>query len=115
MTDSMIHQYFLDRNKLLNSSKEETDINEFIRKNDLLINFLCQYIDVEKSFDVGFKTDNKSLEKIVSTFRIDATFNKTKSRNWLLVALRMVIIEGWTFNGIHFKKENRLLIKTNIK
>ena len=101
-------EFNINDKKVLEAAVNYFDYEEQVRKATLKLAEID--LAAAKSIDL----DNKSLETVIAHYKLDSCFNKDKSKNWLVEALKLVILYDYTFDGLKFARGDKKILKTDI-
>ena len=101
-------EFNINDKKVLDAAIIYFDYEEKVRKATLKL------AEIDLAASKSIDLDNKNLQAVISQYKIDSCFNKAKSEKWLIEALKLVIIDQCTFDGLKFNNGNVSTLKTQI-
>lgn len=101
-------EFNVNDKKVLNAAISYFEYEEQVRKATL------QLAEMDLQAANSIKIDNKNLELVISTYKMDRVFNEIKSEIWLSEALKLILIDNYSFDGIKFFKNDIKTLKNDI-
>ena len=101
-------EFNINDKKVLDAAIKYFEYEEEVRKATLKL----AQIDLAASKSI--ELDNKNLEAVISQYKIDSCFYPDKSKNWLVEALKLVVLYDYTFDGLKFSNGKENVLKTHI-
>lgn len=101
-------EFNINDKKVLDAAIKYFDYEEEVRKATIKM----AQIDLAASKSIDL--DNKNLESVISQYKIDSCFHKSKANKWLIEALTLVLVYDYTFDGLKFNNGAKNILKTQI-
>lgn len=126
MEKEINEHYATLRDNLTNTIKNKFDTFYDGKEDDLkpLIEFITytnkmfeRYVTIIQSFESARKESelfDKSIENVISSYEIKKVFDLENANKFLVNGLIMVIIKGFTFDGVIFTNGNLKISKNDI-
>jgi hypothetical protein len=126
MKEQLIKQYREKRNKAVKDISDKFDIYysdkhddlesiiKFINFTDSYVSYLLDMVEVVEGYKLETNSKNESLNRVLSTFRVDGAFNMEKAKIWLSKALNLVVVDGYSYKAPFFIKGDSRILKTKI-
>jgi len=101
-------EFNINDKKVLDAAVNYFDYEEKVRLATLRL------AEIELQTVKSIELDNKNLENVISHYKMDSVFNPFKSEIWLSEALKLILIDKCTFDGIRFSSGKINKLKTEI-
>lgn len=98
----------VEDSKVLTSAVNYFEYEEKVRKATL------QLAEMDLQAANSIKFENKNIELVLATYKMDRVFNQIKSEIWLIEALKLVVVYEYTFDGLKFFKNDSKMLKNDI-
>lgn len=98
----------VEDSKVLTSAVNYFEYEEKVRKATLQL----AEMDLQAANSIRF--ENKNIELVLATYKMDRVFNQIKSEIWLIEALKLVVVYEYTFDGLKFFKNDSKMLKNDI-
>ena len=101
-------EFNINDEKVLNAAIDYFELEEKVR--DATIKMAQIDLAASKSIEL----DNKNIENVIAIYNLDKCFNEEKANKWLSKALKLVLIDNHTFDGLKFDNGKAKYLKTEI-
>ena len=101
-------EFNINDKKVLNAAIKYFEYEEEVRKATLKL------AQMDLAASKSIELDNKNLEAVIAQYKIDSCFYPDKAKNWLLEALKLVVLYDYTFDGLKFSNSKENVLKTQL-
>jgi len=101
-------EFNINDKKVLDAAIKYFEYEEEVRKATLKL------AQMDLAASKSIELDNKNLEAVIAQYKIDSCFYPDKSKNWLVEALKLVVLYDYTFDGLKFSNGKENVLKTHI-
>jgi len=94
--------------------KSVKELLDFVNYTEKYVRYLLYLLDLDDVATNNLLSNNKSLENVVNEYYGNKGFNDEKYSKWFINALVLVVIKGFEFDNVYFKKDGQKILKTTI-